>query len=134
LKSKYNSNPVFRILYTGMISQRKGINILLEAFKALNLKNAELILIGPNFDGNELLKKYEGYYTHYSFLPHEELVSEYQKADIFVLPSYLDSWAMVVLEAMACGTPVIVSENTGSKDAVQKGGGFVIPIDNVEAL
>jgi glycosyltransferase involved in cell wall biosynthesis len=41
---------------------------------------------------------------------------------------------MVVLEAMACGTPVIVSENTGSQDAVKQGGGFVIPVDDVDAL
>jgi glycosyltransferase involved in cell wall biosynthesis len=41
---------------------------------------------------------------------------------------------MVVLEAMACGTPVIITENTGSKDAVSKGGGFVIPSGDMDAL
>ncbi len=64
----------------------------------------------------------------------EDLVKQYQDADVFVFPSYLDSWAMTVLEAMACGTPVIVTENTGSRDAVEKGGGIVIPAGNDLAL
>ena len=50
------------------------------------------------------------------------------------MPSYLDSWGRVVLEAMACGTPVIVTENTGVKDAVGANGGRVIPVGDLSQL
>jgi len=85
-------------------------------------------------DAEDLIKIENPFFKYINFLSHDELVRYYQDADIFVFPSYLDSFAMVVLEAMACGTSVIVSENTGSKCAVSQGGGFVIPVDDVEAI
>lgn len=125
----------FRILYVGAITIRKGLKYLLEAYKKLALKNSELILVGGMDDGKDLLKQYNGLFKYIPFLEHEELVKHYQDADIFVFPSLLDSFAMVVIEAMACGTPVIVSENTGAKDAVKDGvEGFIIPIMDIERL
>jgi glycosyltransferase involved in cell wall biosynthesis len=119
----------------GTIKRRKGIHLLLEAYRQLNLKNSELILIGEIADSRDVLKKYKGLYRHISYLGHDKLVSYYQDADVLVLPSYLESWAMVVIEAMACGTPVIVSENTGSREAVIDGvNGFIIPVDDVRRL
>lgn len=133
-KKKYAQQGKFHILFAGTITARKGIHLLIEAFKSLALSDATLTLVGPVTDGKELLKEHADIIRYIPFLSHEELVSVYQEADLFVFPSYLDSWAMVVLEAMACGTPVIVSENTGSKDAVLKGGGFVVPVDDTAAL
>jgi glycosyltransferase involved in cell wall biosynthesis len=85
-------------------------------------------------DGKAILDKYEGLFTHVPYLLHADLVKYYQQADLFVFPSYLDSWALTVLESMACGTPVVVTEHTGSRDAVRQGGGFIIPVDDKEAL
>jgi glycosyltransferase involved in cell wall biosynthesis len=66
---------------------------------------------------------------------HDELKNIYQKASVFVLPSYMDSWGQVVCEAMACGTPVIVSQNTGSKDVVEDGeNGFIVDVANRKQL
>ncbi|WP_080236610.1 glycosyltransferase family 4 protein [Spirosoma rigui] len=124
----------FRVLFVGTITYRKGVDLLLQTFKRLNLSNAELTLIGPVGDGEELLSQCSGSIRHIPFLHHEELVHHYQQADVFVFPSYLDSWGQVVLEAMACGTPVVVSENTGAKDAVGQGGGFIVPVGNGQAL
>jgi len=67
-------------------------------------------------------------------MPHSELATHYQAADVFVLPSFLDSWGMVVNEAMACGTPVIVSSNVGSRDLVNCQNGFVFPAGDIDAL
>lgn len=133
-KTKYNESAVFRFLYVGTITQRKGLDILLEAFKSLNLTDSELVLVGPMSDAEELLNEYKDYFTHKPFLHHEELADEYRTADVFVFPSYLDSWAQTVVEAMACGTPVIVSENTGAKDAVFQGGGYVLPPGDLDAF
>ncbi len=134
-KTIYKKDGIFKILYTGSITKRKGITILLEAYRQLNLKKAQLILTGGMADGKDVLKRYSGTFKYIPHLHHAELASAYQDADIFVLPSYLDSWGMVVIEAMASGTPVIVSENTGAKEAVHSGqDGFVIPVADVDAL
>ena len=56
------------------------------------------------------------------------LVKHYQNADVFLLPSIEEGSAIVVLEAMASGCPVIVSENVGA-DYIKNGlNGFVVPI------
>jgi glycosyltransferase involved in cell wall biosynthesis len=126
----------FRILYVGAVNHAKGIVVLLSAFQNLDLPDAQLTFVGPVGDGLDLLSPWTGTdkIRHVPFLHHDELVAYYQQADVFVFPSYLDSWGQVVLEAMACGTPVIVTENTGAKDAVEKGGGFVIPVGDALAL
>jgi glycosyltransferase involved in cell wall biosynthesis len=64
------------------------------------------------------------------YVHHSELNKYYREADIFILDSLLDSWGMVVIESMSVGTPVIVSENTGAKEAVRNGGGLIIAPNN----
>lgn len=135
LKSRRKISDNFKILYVGNISKRKGVNILIEAFNSLALKNSELILIGGLTDAKYLLTTIKGKFKHIPHLNHNELVTYYQDTDIFVFPSYMDSWGLVVPEAMACGTPVIVSENSGSKELVEDGiNGFIIPVNDVEEL
>jgi glycosyltransferase involved in cell wall biosynthesis len=59
----------------------------------------------------------------------------YADSSVFVLPAIEDGYPLVVLEAMASGRPVVVSENTGTKDAVRDGvDGFVVPIRSPDAL
>ncbi len=123
----------FTILFVGAIARHKGVHLLLEAFQRANLTDAELVLIGPRCD-EDLLQQYSGQYTHHPYLPHQDLARHYQAADLFVLPSFLDSWGMVVNEAMACGTAVVVSEHVGSKDIVTDRNGFVVPVGDVGAL
>jgi glycosyltransferase involved in cell wall biosynthesis len=54
---------------------------------------------------------------------------------VFVLPSLADGFGMVVPQAMACGLPVIVTENVGAADIVRDGrSGFIVPVRDVEAL
>lgn len=135
LKETYRKVGTFKLLYVGAITSRKGIRLLLEAYRELNLKNSEVIIIGGKGNDSGFLKKYDGMFKYIPYLNHEQLVPYYQDADVFVFPSYLDSWGMVVIEAMACGTPVIVSEDTGSKEAVADGeNGFIIPVEDVGAL
>jgi len=134
-KESYRRQGNFKILYVGAITIRKGLKYLLEAYKRLGLKDSELILIGGMADGKDILERYKELYHYIPFVSHEELGRFYQDADVFVFPSLLDSFAMTVIEAMACGTPVIVSENTGAKDVVREGvDGFIVPIMDVDAL
>ena len=93
----------------------------------------EWLFVGTKDDAYDCIHNMQNS-THIPFLEHEQLVQELHKADLFVFPSYSDSWGMAVIEAMASGLPVIVSENTGAKDAVTNDCGFVIPIDDADAL
>ncbi len=123
-----------RLLFVGTMTLRKGLGVLMEAIGLLPPDRISLTLIGPMADAAGLLKKHEDRFRYLPFLHHEALAEHYREADLFVFPSLLDSWAQTVLEAMACGTPAIVTELTGAKDAVQQGGGWVIPANAPEAL
>lgn len=133
-KSCYRSVGSLRLLFVGTITRRKGLGILFEVLRSLEPGAMELTLIGPLADAADLLEENQGYFRYLPFLHHEELVRHYQEADVFVFPSLLDSWAQTVLESMACGTPAIVTENTGAKDAVGQGGGWIIPVNDMAAL
>jgi alpha-maltose-1-phosphate synthase len=134
-KSVYPRKDRLTILYVGAISRHKGVEYLLEMVKQSADPGLELVMVGGLGDAAPLLSSYEGLFQHVPFLPQEELVPYYQGADVLVLPSLIEGFGQVTLEAMACGTPVIVTENCGSKEVVQEGvNGFVIPVRDVEAL
>lgn len=127
---------VFRVIFCGGLTLRKGIHYLLKAYKELNLKNSELCLIGSiSEEIRPFLKEYEGFYKYYGQLPHYELYKYFSNGSIFVLPSIEDGFGYVVPQAMACGLPVICTSNSGSGDVIRKNiDGFIIPIRDVEAL
>jgi glycosyltransferase involved in cell wall biosynthesis len=137
-KLAYGKEGPLKLMICGTDLKRKGLMLLLKVFAGLVQKEylLELSIVGPLKETREIMKGYEQLKNIYvfDFLTQEELVKKYQEADVFVFPSYLDSWAMTVLESMACGTPVIITENTGSKDAVNKGGGIIIPVGDPVAL
>jgi glycosyltransferase involved in cell wall biosynthesis len=86
-----------------------------------------LTLIGSNarsFSGKTNLPNvfFGGIKDQYS------LVNYLRKADVFVFPSYLDSWGMAVVEGMACGLPVIVSEEVGASELINDKVGFILPL------
>jgi len=133
-KKNYRTEGPLRMLFVGTMTKRKGLGILFQALEIVPKDAVELTLIGPMADARELLREHAGQFRYLPFLHHEELVGQYQDADLFVFPSLLDSWAQTVVEAMACGTPAIVSENTGAKDAVRQGGGWVVPANDAQSL
>ena len=130
------NDNIFRIIFTGTICIRKGVQYLLQAFKELNLKNSELVLIGNISDDiKNVLSKYNDLNVKIKYTPHFELYKEYSQGSIFVLPSIEEGLARVILEAMACGLPVVVTTNTGGEDVVRENiDGFIIPIRDVEKL
>lgn len=128
-------NDKFVVLFVSSITKRKGLVYLIKAFKEIKKDDMELIVIGPSADDFEAVKKNKNILNYIPFLHHEELLKFYHKASIFVFPSVLDSFGQVVLEAMSCGLPVIITENVGAKDCVREGiDGFVIPAGDISAL
>lgn len=126
-----NASP-FRVLYVGRIDPLKGVHILLEAWKQLALPNAELWLIGHVLpEMKSILARYEGSFRYMGALAREKLPELYRQASVFVFPTLMDSFGMVLLEAMASGLPVIATAHSAAPDLLDEG---VIPAGDVEAL
>ncbi|MBN1448627.1 MAG: glycosyltransferase family 4 protein [Bacteroidetes bacterium] len=128
------TDDVFRVLFVGNIGIQKGVHYLLDAWERLALPNAELVFVGKVEDGmRPLLEKHAARITLRGHVRHEDLHRAYAQASVFVLPSLQEGSALVTYEAMACGLPLLVSENTGS---VARDGehGFVIPIRSADAI
>lgn len=132
------TDNVFRVIYAGGLTLQKGSHYLLQAFQELNLSNCELWHLGSI--KNEMypfINRYKN--DKIKFLghkPQDQLYKYYSQGSVFVLPSLQEGMAMVQLQAMACGLPLVCSTNTGGDDLITKDGeeGFVIPIRDVEAI
>ena len=129
-------DSVFRVIFVGGMTLRKGVHYLLQAFTELNLPDAELLLVGAfNDEIKPFFKKYEGKFRWVGHRPQKELYKYYSQGNVFVMPSIEEGMAMVQLQAMACGLPLICTPNTGGEDLIEEGKeGFVVPIRSVEAL
>ena len=123
-----------RITFVGRISLRKGIGYLLQAYRRFRNSDTELQLVGNMIGDTACLRPYADMFTHLPHMPQNMLPRIYGSADVFVFPSLLEGLGLVVLEAMACGCPVIVSAN-GPGDVVRHGvDGFVVPAGDADAI
>ena len=136
------------LLWVGRIAPIKGLDTLLDAIARLRAAGTalSLLIVGGEADeprnGHEvaLRERLErlGLGTAVRFvgpLPQDVLPTYYVAADVTVLPSYYESFGMVALEAMACGSPVIASRVGGLVTTVRDGvTGFLVPESDVAAL
>jgi glycosyltransferase involved in cell wall biosynthesis len=129
-------DDVFRVVYAGSMGLRKGVHYLLKAFSELKLPKAELLLVGGMDEKMKpFFERHKGNYKWVGFQPQKELYKYYSQGSVFVMPSIEEGMAMVQLQAMACGLPLICTTNTGGEDLIENGKqGFVVPIRDVEAL
>jgi alpha-maltose-1-phosphate synthase len=127
---------VFRVLYVGRMSLRKGLPYLLEAFATLKLPNFEFVLIGSMDNQMQpFMARYKGGYRYYGLIPRTQLAHYYSQASVLVMGSIEEGMALVQAQAMACGVPLVVTENTGADDLITNGvEGFIVPIRDPEAL
>jgi glycosyltransferase involved in cell wall biosynthesis len=126
---------VLHVLYAGSLTIRKGPQYLLEAVQSMGSR-VELTLVGPLDPAfKQILAKYEGHFRFLGAVSKIELQQLYAATSVFVLPSLADSFSLATLESMACGVPVIVSENTGAADIVEEGqNGWIVPIRSARAI
>jgi glycosyltransferase involved in cell wall biosynthesis len=125
--------PLFRVLFVGALIKRKGIHLLLEAWQRLNLKDAELVLVG--FVHEEIkpyLERFRG--DNVRVVGSTPCVEDYYRAaTIHVSPSFCEGAAKTTCEAAACGLPQITTRESG--DVVIDGvNGLNIPCNDVDAL
>jgi glycosyltransferase involved in cell wall biosynthesis len=115
-------NGAVRLLYVGRISKEKDLDVLAAAFRQLREEGlpVNLLMVGHGPYSQALAESLpDAIFTGY--LEGEELAKAYASADIFVFPSTTDTFGNVVIEAQACGLPVIVSDLGGPKELVSHG-------------
>jgi starch synthase len=127
----------FVVLFVGNITLQKGIPYLLSAFQQFHHPNKALWLVGHH-DGSlrRVLKQFDlAKVIFMGTVANDRLAYLYSKANVLVLPSVQEGLAMVQGEALACGCPVIATDNTGASDLFTHGKeGFIVPIRQPESI
>lgn len=127
----------FRILFVGQLSVRKGLHDLLRAVRLADLKRATLVLVGAEQpETKTLLARFPVKSVEITGpLSRAAVAEQMSRAGVFVLPSVEEGLALVMAEALACGCPVIASENTGAADLFNDGDeGIILPAGDVEGI
>jgi glycosyltransferase involved in cell wall biosynthesis len=125
----------FRFLFAGLVCARKGIPLLLQAWKSLNPKNAELWVVGPLTPTATGECRDNSQIKVVGKVPNSKLATIMAESDVFVFPSYFEGFGLVLLEAMAAGLPVLTTTATAGPDIVTDGiDGFITQPGDLEML
>jgi len=151
MRARYGISPdEFVLITVGRNSPVKRMDILYQALSLLGGDSPKIrcISVGPGRNLFELAEKYgvrdrvvltgpvpSGKSGGFQAPPFPDLVNLMRAADLFVSVSYVESFNMSALEALACGTPVLVSQNQGIRDVIREGEtGFVWRGQTAESL
>ena len=130
------NDGVFRVVYVGRLDATKGIPLLLEAFSRLSVSPKKLTLVG-GWSTRAMRRYMEDWLARdldITVAPGDPLPVLHQ-ADVFVHPTYEDGFGYAPMEALACGVPVIATEDTGMKEYIRPGeNGFVVPTGSWEPI
>lgn len=141
-KKKHSINNKDKIiLFLGRINAIKGVGMLVKAHAKLlkQIKDVKLVIVGPDDGYLSKLKqlitdlKIGGNVIITGPLYGRNKLEAYVDAELYVLPSIYEIFAITVLEAMACGTPVIVTDRCGIANIIGEQAGIVVPC-NEDAL
>jgi alpha-maltose-1-phosphate synthase len=126
-----------RLFYAGRLRQPKGVAYLFEALKQADFPWA-LTLAGPKPAETcvALERALDDPRCRWlGAIPHAALLEEMTRAHVFVFPSLIEGFGLVILEAMAAGLPVITTPHTAGPDCITEGvDGFIVPIRDTEAI
>jgi len=119
------------ILSVGRIEPLKGLDILISAVAMLGyVENTRLLIVGGEPGGEPEMQRLKALTAELGLqdvvtltgaVKQTELPRYYSAADVFVMPSYYESFGLAALEAMACGTPVIASRVGGPRSFIEDG-------------
>lgn len=142
--SRFRPNQVHadsaQILYVGRLIDDKGIDVLIRAVSKLRSALPEVTLVivgeGPKREQFEALAAKKGVADRVTFtgtVSNERLPKLYNESAVFALPSLNEGFPRTVIEAMACGTPVVATD-LPQLQSVVKQVGRIVPPDRPEAL
>jgi glycosyltransferase involved in cell wall biosynthesis len=131
------------VLFLGRMDRKKGLDLLIPAFaKVVSAEPAvKLVLAGPDNEGylaviKELVAKHdlENQVSYAGMLVGSEKLNALASARLLVLPSYSESFGMVVLEALASMTPVVISERVNIQQEIEDAGAGLVTACDTEAI
>lgn len=121
-------------LYVGQISHRKGMVVLLQVARKLRGLPVKFRLIGPMVSSEVLADLPENVVYEGTNQP-GRVADIMRQADLFVLPTLEDSFALVIFEAMATGLPMVTTTHARSSELIDDGqDGLIVPAGDVDAL
>ncbi|MGQ0736875.1 MAG: glycosyltransferase family 4 protein [Acidobacteriota bacterium] len=132
--------PVQFVLYVGAIEPRKNLSRLIEAFAIARARGVqhELVCVGPYGWGSrdlytEIDRRGLQHVVHFTgYVPAEDLPVIYNLAELFVFPSLYEGFGLPVVEAMACGTPVVTANSSSLIEVAANAARTVNPLDTEE--
>jgi glycosyltransferase involved in cell wall biosynthesis len=108
------------VLYVGRHSPEKSLEVIRDP--VFSVPGVRLAMVGGGPSHEQLKKHFAGTPTTFpGYLRGEELVAAYRAADVFLFPSTTETFGLVALEAMACGTPTIAARTGGVLDIIDDG-------------
>jgi glycosyltransferase involved in cell wall biosynthesis len=133
------------VLYVGGISPNKNLKTLIRAFTRIRVEYPKLrLILAGDHSGDSFKSSYddlaqeiaartlEAHVLFTGFVPEDELPSLYSGASLFAFPSLDEGFGLPVLEAMACGTPVVASRGNSLEEVVGDAGILVNPHDETD--
>jgi glycosyltransferase involved in cell wall biosynthesis len=130
------------ILFVGRLDQRKNLAMLLKSFQMVkkDIEDVDLLIIGEGPEEGKMrgLSKKLGIEKSVEFLGfvnYKDLPMYYRSSEFFVLSSLQEGFGIVLIEAMACGKPVISTDCGGPSDFVVNGkNGFLVPVNDINLM
>ena len=125
----------------GNLIQRKGLNYLIEAFHRASLSDDvwELDIVGDGPERERLQRMIEeyGFEDNIKLLGAKDrkgVIETLNNSDVFVLSSLSETFGVVVIEALACGLPVIVTDCGGTQDIITEKIGLMCPVKDADKM
>ena len=138
---KKNKEAKISLVSVGNLNKVKGFDILIKAFANIvaTNKNVELKIIGigeelSNLRALSVSLKIEKFIEFSGYKTKKELLEVYQNADILISSSIIESFGVVIIEAMSCGLPIVATNSGGPADIVNAENGFLAENKNANSL
>lgn len=140
ITNKENQKGRFRFFSLAFLTPNKGMDVLIKSFaKGFKGEDAELVIGGDGQQKDELvnLTKELGVETQVQFLgriDRQQVITEMQNCNAFVLASKFETFGVVLIEALASGKPVISTRSGGPESIVNEKNGILVPVDDIAEL
>ncbi len=139
---KPSAQKNFTFICVASMEEVKGVDLLIKAFAMIreqSPRNLRLIIAGDGPMLHQLQKicrerQIDDKVSFTGRLSREELRRQLQHANAFVLPSRFEAFGIVLIEAMACGLPLIATRSGGPEEIVTPGSGYLVPAEDPTAL
>jgi glycosyltransferase involved in cell wall biosynthesis len=137
-RKRFGVTADLKLLYVGRVSKEKNLDVLTEAYERIHERHpgVQLVIVGDGPYLAEMRARLDHRRcTFTGTLTGDDLVQAYASADLFVFPSTTDTFGNVILEAQACGLPVVVTDQGGPRENMRPGKtGLVVSGNDSQAL